>query len=311
MAGAQELKMAERETQKSLMATPTTMTTRDLNQWQWKIQYARCFTYPSSYLSKTTAITTSTSPSFLSPLKRSQFKPVWITSSGFSIVSLHPSTDACSSADSILTVSLQGTVVEDHFISKLQFVWPQVSCLSGFPTRGSLVVFASYVDCSDEKQKFAMRFSGVLEVQNFITSLQAILSNKIPNRPLTVSAISAMSSQSEFIPAYRPDTSSMMTPAYDSNPSKNLLNEYQELQTQNTVADSQSNVEALPPRFTSLVSSCSAEHKHDELALALAPGPQEFNLKAQISKYMQDASFLDMVNKVNEVITELGDDFTI
>uniref|UniRef100_A0A803M774 Poor homologous synapsis 1 PH domain-containing protein n=1 Tax=Chenopodium quinoa TaxID=63459 RepID=A0A803M774_CHEQI len=291
------------------MAMPTTLMTRYQNQWQWKVQYGRCFTYPSSYHSKITAITTSTS-SFLSPLKRSPFKPVWITSSGFSIVSLHPSSDASSSADSILTVSLQGTI-EEHFISKLQFVWPQVSCLSGFPTRGSLVVFASYVDCSDEKQKFAMRFSGVPEVQDFITSLQDILSNKIPNRPSTVDAISAISFQSEFVPAYRPDTSSMMTPGYDSNPSKNLHNEYEESQTQNTVADSQNSVEALPPRFTSLVSSCSVEHEQDKLALALAPGPRNFDLKAQISKYMQDASFLDMVSKVNEVITELGDDFTI
>ncbi|XP_048503481.1 uncharacterized protein LOC125499081 [Beta vulgaris subsp. vulgaris] len=39
---------------------------------------------------------------------------------------------------------------EEHFISKLHFVWPQVSCLSEFPTRGSLVVLASYTDNLDE-----------------------------------------------------------------------------------------------------------------------------------------------------------------
>uniref|UniRef100_A0A803L0Q6 Uncharacterized protein n=1 Tax=Chenopodium quinoa TaxID=63459 RepID=A0A803L0Q6_CHEQI len=186
----------------------------------------------------------------------------------------------------LLYASLSYLSVNDDFIEdfELDLNWMLFLKITSSPSC-SLSGLKSHVSLGFllEKQKFAMRFSGVLEVQNFITSLQAILSNKIPNRPLTVSAISAMSSQSEFIPAYRPDTSSMMTPAYDSNPSKNLLNEYQELQTQNTVADSQSNVEALPPRFTSLVSSCSAEHKHDELALALAPGPQEFNLKAQIS----------------------------
>lgn len=36
---------------------------------------------------------------------------------------------------------------EEHFISKLLFSWPQVSCVSGFPARGSRVVFVSYKDC--------------------------------------------------------------------------------------------------------------------------------------------------------------------
>ncbi|KNA12005.1 hypothetical protein SOVF_129860 [Spinacia oleracea] len=282
------------------------------NPWHWKVQYARCFTYPSSYLAKTTVVTTATSPSScLTPLKLCHFKPIWITSSGMSTVALHPATDGSSSDGSVLTVSLQGTIIEEHFISNLQFVWPQISCLSGDPTRGSLIVLVSYIDSSDEKQKFAMKFSGVSAVQDFIIALEDALSNKIPGEPSAVDVISATSSQSEIAHPYRPDTSSIMTP-YDSTSPKNVYNEDEEDPLPlDTVVDSQSNVDTFPPRFTSLVSSCSAEQEKGNSALALIPGSQDLDLKAQISQYMQDATFLDMVSKVNEVITELGDDFTI
>lgn len=35
---------------------------------------------------------------------------------------------------------------EEHYISRLHFAWPQVSCVSGFPTRGARSVFVSYKD---------------------------------------------------------------------------------------------------------------------------------------------------------------------
>lgn len=35
---------------------------------------------------------------------------------------------------------------EEHYISKLHFSWPHVSCVAGFPTRGTRVVFVSYRD---------------------------------------------------------------------------------------------------------------------------------------------------------------------
>ncbi|KAL2903342.1 Protein POOR HOMOLOGOUS SYNAPSIS 1 [Bienertia sinuspersici] len=291
------------------------MRNENLDHWQWRIQFARCFTYPTYHSNSITTTTT------LIPLKRSIFKPVWISSSGPSIVSLHPSADDASSGDSILTVSLQGTVLEEHFISTLQFTWPQVSCLSEFPTRGSLVVLASYVDSSDEvgytfellsalmaKQKFAMRFPRASDVEDFITSLKDILSNKIPNGRPAVDVLPAISSQSEYVPPYRPDTSILK----NAISPKNLQNEdHQDSLTQDIVANSQGNVEAFPPRFTSLVSSCSAELEQGKLAMALSDRPQDADLKAQISKYMQDASFLDIVNKVNEVITELGGEFVM
>lgn len=59
----------------------------------------------------------------------------------------------------------------------------------------------------------------------------------------------------------RPDTSSIMTP-YDSTSPKNVYNEDEEDPLPlDTVVDSQSNVDTFPPRFTSLVSSCSAEQE--------------------------------------------------
>ncbi|CAO2829323.1 unnamed protein product [Amaranthus hypochondriacus] len=284
---------------------------RAQDQWQWKVQYARYFTFPSYYQS----ITTTSSPSRLSPFKRNQFRPIWLPSSGISTVSIHPSSDVSSSVDSVLSVSLQGTIIEEHFISKLQFIWPQVTYLSGLPTRGSLVVIASYVDSSNENQKFALRFSQFSEVEYFINALQDLLSNKILYVPQALNVISphsAVSSDSDFIPTYRPDTSSIMTPIYDSISPRNLNKEDQpDSQIQETIADSQSKVEALPPAFTSLVSSCAADLEQGSLDLTLAVGEQDADMKTQIAKYMQDSSFLDMVNKVNDVITELGGNYAI
>lgn len=86
---------------------------RARDQWQWKVQYARYFTFPSYYQS----ITTTSSPSRLSPFKRNQFRPIWLPSSGISTVSIHPSSDVSSSVDSVLSVSLQGTIIVCLFIS--------------------------------------------------------------------------------------------------------------------------------------------------------------------------------------------------
>ncbi|KAJ8451613.1 hypothetical protein Cgig2_018247 [Carnegiea gigantea] len=259
-----------------MAGAPATMADKGIEkpmreQWQWQAGYSRCFTYPTSYLSNTS---TTISPR-VSVRKRAQFKPIWISSSGSS--------------------------TEEHFISKLHFTWPQVSCLSGFPARGSLVVFASYIDSTDEKQKFALRFPTISEIEDFITSLEDIFSNKISKGLTAVTAITAASSESEFAPPYRPEMTSVMTQTYAfPMPNNSQTEDGQDSHAQDGVPDSESDVSAFPPRFTSLVSNCSAEAQQDNLALALAvPSESEgLNLRAQIVKYMQDSSFLGKL-KVN------------
>lgn len=55
---------------------------------------------------------------------------------------------------------------EEHYISKLQFSWPQVSCVSGYPARGSRILFVSYLDSSGKViylfAIFPFEFTGML-----------------------------------------------------------------------------------------------------------------------------------------------------
>ncbi|XP_074274407.1 protein POOR HOMOLOGOUS SYNAPSIS 1-like [Silene latifolia] len=299
------------------MAGELTLTKRKLEdstmanwQWRWRVQYSRCFSYPSSYISSHNL--NNDNPLSLSLLEKKRFIPTWLSTVGSSTVSLQPSDH--SSEFSVFSVSLLDTVLEEHYVSKLHFAWPQVSCLSGFPTRGSLVLIASYYDNAGEKQKFALRFSTPSNIENFITSLEDVISNKLPKEPSPIDVLSPVSSQSEFVPPYRPDTSSIKDPIYASSELMNFHDENQQeaqSQTQDIVPYSDNNGAAFPPSFTSLLSSCYADPDQNALALTLAPEVQEPDLKAQIAKYMQDASFLDIVSKVNEVISELGGDFAI
>ncbi|KAI8527012.1 hypothetical protein RHMOL_Rhmol12G0043500 [Rhododendron molle] len=107
---------------------------------QWEVQYARFFNYPHPPLS-------STHPS-LTPIRasaRNRVKGNWISSSSSSTASLALATDHTGSGF-IITVTLLGKIYEEHYISKLHFSWPRVSCVAGFPTRGTRVVFVSYRD---------------------------------------------------------------------------------------------------------------------------------------------------------------------
>ncbi|KAL9246510.1 hypothetical protein vseg_020035 [Gypsophila vaccaria] len=314
MAGNLTMAVIERETEQKSVVTTW--------QWRWRAQYSRCFTYPHSFRSSSSSSSSTTTTTTINHndvdiddlpfISKSIFRPTWLSTVGSSTVSLVPSDESTELA--VITVSILDSVLEEHYVSKLHFAWPQVSCLSGFPTRGSLVVIASYTDCRKQKQKFALRFTTPSETENFITSLEDILSNKYPKEPEAVDVMSPISSQSEFIPPYRPDTSSIMHPTYASPEPKNFHHENLQVsqsQTRDIVGNYETNGVGFPPSFTSLVSSCSAEQEQNALALVLAPEVQEDDLQAQIKKYMQDASFLDIVSKVNEVIDELGGDFTI
>ncbi|GFZ21231.1 poor homologous synapsis 1 [Actinidia rufa] len=65
---------------------------------------------------------------------------------------------------------------------------------------------------------------------------------------------------------------------------------------------------AYPPSFTSLVMSC---HPVVEQGEAQPTVPGDTNLKLQITKYLGDSSFQDMLIKVEKVIGELGYDLML
>ncbi|GAB2214292.1 hypothetical protein Droror1_Dr00018634 [Drosera rotundifolia] len=69
--------------------------------------------------------------------------------------------------------------------------------------------------------------------------------------------------------------------------------------------DLRTDFSAFPPRFTSMVTNCYQIEQGNSVALP-SNTSDEADIKAQIEKYMQDASFLDMLNKVEQVINELG-----
>ncbi|GAB4829231.1 hypothetical protein Ancab_018897 [Ancistrocladus abbreviatus] len=285
-------------------------------QFKWEVQYSRFFNYPPHIHA------TSIQPP-LSLIQRRRFKGTWLSSSELSSpkASLHLFRN-CSYSGAILAVHFQGRIIEEHFISKLHFTWPQVSCVSGFPARGSLVVFVSYKDCTDETQKFALRFSTINETETFMACLEdTIFKKKDVVREFT----SEVSSQSEFVPPPRPAGLSIglnpthtseiieMTPVNSSQTKTSQQTEVEQLpysQDFTTSLNSQVNFPAFPPSFKALVTNCYSQTEQALSSVALTATSEEIDLKSQIAKYMQDSSFLDMLNKVEEVIGELGRDLT-
>ncbi|XP_031260426.1 protein POOR HOMOLOGOUS SYNAPSIS 1 [Pistacia vera] len=277
------------------------------DQWH-RIHFSRFFTYPNPSLS-------STCPSLV-PLQR-RYGPIhgtWISTSSPAaslLIINHRST-----SDPILHVCLQNKILEEHYVSKLQFSWPQVSCISGFPTRGSRALFVSYRDSAGEIQKFAMRFSTNYEAETFINALKEILKGEEETEPLSSDFRSEISSRSEFVSSNRPQACeelSIVGPVdtYTPEMPPNLSYEVEQPYcTQETMLNH--NFEgispAMPPSFQSLLANCCPEVKKVEAQPTVT---EEVDLKAQIARYMEDSSFQDMLFKVDKIISEIGGDLNL
>ncbi|WCJ38508.1 hypothetical protein M5689_019566 [Euphorbia peplus] len=162
---------------------------------QWKVSFSRFVISPS--LSSTC--------SSLLPLPNNRRHPrsrgTWISSDS-PTASLQLSYRSIS--DVILSVSLGDYFLEEHYVSKLHFTWPQVTCLSGFlPPRGSRAVFVSYRDSLGVLQKFALRFASVSEAETFIDELKDILTDFTETAPPNREFQSEISLQSEFLSTNR------------------------------------------------------------------------------------------------------------
>ncbi|WCJ38507.1 hypothetical protein M5689_019565 [Euphorbia peplus] len=162
---------------------------------EWEVSFSRLVVCPS--LSSTC--------SSLLPLPNNRRQPrsrgTWISSDS-PTASLQLSYRSIS--DVILSVSLGDHILEEHYVSKLCFTWPQVTCLSGmFPPRGSRTVFVSYKDSLGELQKFAIRFASVSGAETFINELKDILKDITETAPLNHEFQSEISWQSEFLSTKR------------------------------------------------------------------------------------------------------------
>uniref|UniRef100_A0A6N2N3D1 MHD domain-containing protein n=2 Tax=Salix viminalis TaxID=40686 RepID=A0A6N2N3D1_SALVM len=278
---------------------------------QWKVTFSRFVNYPSL---------PSTCPSLIPlPHNRHSRPPrgTWISSAS-ATASLQLLNYQSNSKDAILGLSLNDTILEEHYVWKLHFSWPQVSCVSGYPARGTRAVFVSFKDSLGEIQKFGFRFSTISETEAFICALKVIWEDPIETKCLDSNFQSAISSQSVFMPpdGYKPrawveEESSTMNPVEDYSPQLQLSwNNEAEQTSFSTEKSPNHNNEgispAMPPSFTSLLRDCYSEIKQGQPSSS-----HDTDLKSQIMKYMEDSSFHDMLSKVEKVIDELGDDLLL
>ncbi|CAL5197235.1 unnamed protein product [Lathyrus oleraceus] len=278
---------------------------------EWEICFARFIPFPHS-------TTSSSSSADLLPLPhRLRNRPprgTWIASSTSAFLRF---SHDLSLSDVILTVSFNGKLFEEHYVSKLNFSWPQVSCDPGFPARGIRTVLVNYRDSRGEIQKFAMRFPSIYESQSFICALKEILKDDKGPEPLNIDFGSEISSQSEFMStnkhSYRASEElSFVTPADTYIPQLPICmnNEREQpsgIQKKETasVPNFESILPALPPSFATFLMDCSGINH------AQSTTTVENDLKSQIARYMEDSSFQDMLIKVEKVIGEIGGDMSL
>ncbi|KAK1438191.1 hypothetical protein QVD17_03996 [Tagetes erecta] len=304
----------------------TTTTTAVAIGDPWEVQYGRFFICPSR---SSSAINGANYPALVPLVKRP--RGTWI-SSFTSLASLNLLTTT--SDTFILTVTLLHNVVEEHYISKLHFSWPQVSCLTGYSPRGSKVVFMSYKDEADQIQKFAVRFPTIDETERFISILKEAFGHERINGSTSDISKSKTSSKSEIIPyfeaenrptqdrdlittsaefsehMYRPiQIRSPITASADTyiQPLHPTENYHHTLNSNHLSQDVQGKLSAFPPSFTSLLMNC-----YPVADLALEPTDQEeVILKKDIMKYLEDSSFQEMLSKVQKVVNEFGEDLLV
>ncbi|GLT36608.1 hypothetical protein SLA2020_109750 [Shorea laevis] len=273
---------------------------------QWEVAFARFIAHPSLPLPSPT----------LKPLSNSRrFYPLggtWISTSS-PTASLQITADS-SVSDAVLTVCFLKKILEEHYLSKLQFTWPQVSCVSGYPDRGSRSVFVSYKDAQGRMEKFAMRFSTTLEVESFINAIEENLKDESQTEHLDHDLGSRISTQSELISSNRLPSSacreelSIVTPDDAYTPQMTASWDYeveQHSHTQETSLshNSQGIFPTLPPGFTSLVANCCSKAEQAEKKPRAS---EDIDLKSQIAKYMEDSSLHVMLTKVEQIINEIG-----
>ncbi|PQP98699.1 protein POOR HOMOLOGOUS SYNAPSIS 1 [Prunus yedoensis var. nudiflora] len=316
---------------------------------RWEVHFSRFFGYPPI---------SSTCPDLVPlPTRVRNRRPAgnWVSSSLPALLQL---VHDHSISEVLLTVCFSGKVLEEHYVSKLQFVSPQVSCNPGFPARGTRAVFISYRDCVGEVQKFALRFLSADEAQRFMNSLKEIFNMGRDIEPLNTDLGSEISAQSEFmssnIPLSRVSTDlNIMPPSQTCTTqiSPSLNNEakpYSHTQEVTNIHNFQRNFPAFPPGFTSLPSDCHPAVEQGEAKSTVSEAvnlnsqilppsftswlsnshpvveqvaaqstvsqevvSQEVNLISQLARYGRDASFQDMLTKMERVIHEMGGDLTL
>uniref|UniRef100_A0A2N9IQX1 Poor homologous synapsis 1 PH domain-containing protein n=1 Tax=Fagus sylvatica TaxID=28930 RepID=A0A2N9IQX1_FAGSY len=244
-------------------------------QWQWEIQFSRFFNYPPL---------SSTCPD-LAPLppKVRNRRPhgTWISSSSSSSSSafLRLLNDT-SNSDVILAVSFRGKMLEQHYISKLHFSWPQVSCVAGFPARGIRAVFESLKDMRDIPPLNSDFGSEIVSQSEFMSS------NRHPDRAFEKSNL--MTSPQTYTP--------QMSPSLKNEVEQHSSNQEKETAFSHNLEGIEA---ALPPSFTSLLTNCYAEVYQ---GAAQSNDCEEVDLKSQIVPDMLKGLDLSILARLSYLV---------
>ncbi|KAI4965213.1 hypothetical protein ZWY2020_055239 [Hordeum vulgare] len=171
---------------------------------RWEVEFARYFGKPRR------APSTPPPPGLRYISRGRQLHPgTWLLAASPAALSISRPTHSFSAR--VLTVSIGDVVYEEHYVSILNFSWPQVACVTECPVRGSRVVFMSFCDRSKQVQKFAVRFPRLSDAESFLNSVQEVSSNTMDIMPSGSDYMCEHedSSSSQYIPSnglqYRPD----------------------------------------------------------------------------------------------------------
>ncbi|KAL9166274.1 hypothetical protein ABFS82_05G018900 [Erythranthe guttata] len=269
---------------------------------QWEVQYGRFVNFSSSTVRLT-------HPSLAIPKIRLG-RGIWISAAAASL-KLNYQQSFNGLYDASIVISLRSRVLEEHYISRVCFSWPQVSCVSGFPAKGSKVVLVSYKDGVGQKQKFALRFSDIYEAEKFMNLVKEILENG--NRPLLECPEynCVLSSEAEVIssdgPTYRIEGDLQSTTSVDHStqpiipsPEPYLIQYSSSHEMIEDYEDSEA-MSAFPPSFTQLLKNC-----HPEVSQVKPKEPAE-DLTSQFMRYLEETSFTELLANVENIVSELGD----
>ncbi|ONK66245.1 uncharacterized protein A4U43_C06F5720 [Asparagus officinalis] len=212
---------------------------------------------------------------------------------------------------------------------------------------GAILVLSSVWKCPI--QKFAVRFPTDSVAEKFLNSVKGCLNGRVNDAPSGCDVVCENSSPSGFtasnrllsrfnedssyeepIATYTPD------PIATCSPERPLS--YNDQQSESSLPrllanDTDSIFSGFPPSFTELLTNCSDETEKEQQTEELDAKPSlnegrplnslacggsvlpnftdDPHLKGQIAKYMTDASFHDMLFKIEKVIDEMGGDLSL
>ncbi|CAM0912150.1 unnamed protein product [Alopecurus aequalis] len=271
---------------------------------QWEVEFARYFATPRRSPSAPPP------PAGLRYISRgrNRLHGTWLPAA--SRAALCISRPSQSFAAHVLTVSIGDVVYEEHYVSILNFSWPQVACVTECPVRGSRVVFVSFCDKSKQIQKFAVRFRQLSDAESFLNSVKELSSNTMDITPSGSDCVYEDSSSSEYISSsglqYRPDeVASFEEPTSDHRTAATSSGYHEELDQSVLRSPLGTNIDSsysdFPHSYPELPTGCSIKYEKD----GDEPCPETATGYAPEMAYRLDTCH-DVAGAGNEMITDKG-----